>query len=56
MSKSASPPENDEPSDDRLDKLYEVHEELQLIADSDARYAKYAKNGLESLREAGYDV
>lgn len=39
-----------------LEQLYEVREELALIAASDGPYAKYAENWLESLREAGYDV
>jgi hypothetical protein len=42
--------------EDRLDELYELREELQLVAQSDARYAKWAQNGLDQLREAGYDV
>lgn len=41
---------------ERLQPLYEVHEELQLIAESDVPYARDAQNFLESLREAGYDV
>jgi len=57
MSKSEFP--SDAPStseDDRLDELYELREELQTIAGTDARYAEYAENALASLREAGYDV
>ncbi|MEA5387154.1 hypothetical protein VB779_08835 [Haloarculaceae archaeon H-GB11] len=42
--------------EDRLDDLYEVVDELKLIAESDAGYAEYAENFLESLQEAGYDV
>lgn len=56
MSATDGATDPDAKADDRLDALYEVHEELQLIADSDARYASYAQNALESLREAGYDV
>ena len=40
----------------RLEKLYAIREELQLVAESDLEYAKYAETGLERLREAGYDV
>jgi hypothetical protein len=52
MSHQRSPPSQKE----RLRPLYEISEELQLVANSDADYAKYAQNFLESLREAGYDV
>lgn len=41
---------------ENLETLYELREELKLIADSEGPYAKYAENWLESLREAGYDV
>lgn len=41
---------------DRLDELYELRDELKLIAESDARYAKYAKNALNTLQKKGYDV
>lgn len=46
----------DERREEALDRLYELREELQTIADSDAEYAKYAREGLRKLREAGYDV
>lgn len=46
----------DPTNEERLDELAELVDDLKLIADSDARYAKYAENGLEKLREAGYDV
>jgi len=46
----------DEPRDDRLDQLYEVVDELKIIAESDVDYAEYAQNFLASLKEAGYDV
>jgi hypothetical protein len=52
VSLQRSPPSRKE----RLRPLYEVREELKLVANSDAEYAKYAQNFLESLREAGYDV
>lgn len=41
----------DDPLDDRLDQLYELHEHFQTIANSDAEYATYAENALETLRE-----
>ena len=50
---------SDDPMDrqqEKLDRLYECRDELKTIAESDARYAKYAQNFLDSLREAGYDV
>jgi len=57
MSKTERPNNAPSPNDeDRLDELYDLREELQQIAGSDARYAKYAENALASLREAGYDV
>jgi len=46
----------EEKQKENLDKLYELREELELVAASDAEYAKYAVNFLESLDEAGYDV
>jgi len=46
----------EEEQEDALETLYNVHEDLQVIADSDAEWAKYAEKGLEKLREAGYDV
>jgi len=46
----------DEKRAEKLDELYDLREELEQIADSDARYSEYAQNFLESLREAGYDV
>ncbi|MCJ0619504.1 hypothetical protein JZX76_08275 [Haloarcula hispanica] len=55
MSKTADT-QIDDPDDDRLETLYNVHEELQTIAESDVPYAEYAENWLASLREAGYDV
>ena len=39
-----------------LEELYDLREELKLVAEADVAYAKYAENGLERLREAGYDV
>ena len=39
-----------------LGKLSELDDELHLIAESDARYARYAENFLTALQEAGYDV
>lgn len=49
-------PDPEKKRDEKLEKLYERREDLQLIAESDCLYAKYAQNFLESLREAGYDV
>lgn len=49
-------PDHEKRREENLDRLYELREELQIIAESDAEYAKYAQNGLETLREAGYDV
>lgn len=46
----------DSHDEDRLEKLYELRDELQTIADSDAEWARYAQEGLDQLREAGYDV
>lgn len=46
----------DEKREQRLDKLYGLKEDLEIIAASDARYAKYARNALETLHEEGYDV
>ena len=51
--------QNPDPTDRReegLDKLYELREELKTIADSEAEYARFAENALDTLREAGYDV
>jgi len=45
-----------ERQEEKLDQLYERREELQTIAESDCRYAAYAQNFLDSLREAGYDL
>jgi hypothetical protein len=41
---------------ERLDTLYELREELRIVADSEGPYAKYGQNGLEALRDAGYDL
>lgn len=41
---------------DRLDTLYDLREELQTVAEADIEYSKYAKEGLRTLRENGYDV
>jgi predicted nucleic acid-binding Zn ribbon protein len=41
---------------ENLDKLHGLREELQIIAASDADYAKYARNFLRTLHRAGYDV
>ncbi|MDS0284746.1 hypothetical protein NDI86_21830 [Halomicroarcula sp. S3CR25-11] len=43
-------------NNDRLDGLYEVREELKLIAESDVPYSKDAQNFLKALRREGYDV
>lgn len=39
----------------RLDRLYELREQLQIVAASDIEYAKYAREGLRTLREEGYE-
>jgi len=41
---------------ENLERLYDLHEELQTIANSDAQYSEYAQNALETLQEEGYDV
>jgi len=41
---------------DNLDRLYELHEELQTIAEADLEYARYARNALDRLEAEGYDV
>lgn len=58
MSVQETEPEHafEEKRAEALDELYEYVEELQTIADSDTKYAKYAQAGLENLEEAGYDV
>lgn len=56
MSTTKEPQQLSDQRKDRLDKLYELREELQIVADADVEYSKYAKEGLRTLREAGYDV
>jgi len=56
MSSTLDIPDHEEKRHENLDRLYELREELQTIADSDAEYAEYAENFLNSLRGAGYDV
>jgi len=56
MSESTTPGTTDVPEEDRLDELYDLEEELKLIAGSDAQYATYAENAIDRLQEAGYDV
>lgn len=41
---------------EKLSKLMEVENELELIATSDVPYAKDARNWLESLDDAGFEV
>lgn len=53
---STRPQDVDARIDERLERLYELREELKTIANSDVEYAEYASNGLERLQEAGYDV
>ncbi len=49
-------PDHERKREENLDRLYELREEMQIIAESDGPYAKYAENGLKRLREEGYDV
>jgi len=56
MSTTRTPDDIEAKAEENLDRLYELRDELKLIADSDCRYATYAENFLESLEEAGYDV
>ena len=51
-----SPSERNKRKRKRLDTLYELREELRIVADSDCSYAKYGQNGLEVLRDAGYSL
>lgn len=52
----ATRPQGGADGDEILDRLYELSEEFETIAASDADYATYAEEGLRKLREAGYDV
>jgi hypothetical protein len=56
MGDSIDLPDHEQKRKETLDRLYELREELETVAASDAGYAKYAQNGLETLHEAGYDV
>jgi hypothetical protein len=51
-----SPSDPNKRERERLDTLYELREELRIVADSDCDYAKYGENGLEALRDAGYSL
>lgn len=42
--------------EEELDQWYELREELEIVAEADVRWSKYARNILQDLREAGYDV
>lgn len=49
-------PEYEQKRKENLDRIYDLREELQIVADADIEYAKYAQNALDTLREEGYDV
>lgn len=49
-------PEHEQKRQEVLDQIYDLREELKIIADADVEYAKYAQNALDTLREEGYDV
>lgn len=49
-------PDHEQKREENLERLYELREELQTVADADIEYAKYAENALETLRAEGYDV
>lgn len=49
-------PDHEQRRKETLDRLYELREELRIAANSDTDYAEYAQNGLETLKEEGYDV
>ena len=53
MSTEIELPDHEQRRQENLERLYDLREELQTVADSDADYAEYAENFLESLREAG---
>jgi len=53
---ASRPRELPDKDDDYLETLYDLREELKIIANSEAEWAKYAEEGLSKLREAGYDV
>ena len=56
MSATTPPSDPEDRQEENLDKLYELREQFEIIADSDAEYATYAQNALDRLEEAGYDV
>jgi hypothetical protein len=49
-------PDHERKRKETLDRLYELRDDLKTIANSDADYAEYAHNGLETLKKEGYDV
>ncbi|WP_436933728.1 hypothetical protein [Halovenus marina] len=49
-------PDHEQKREANLDRLYELREELKIVAESDIDYAQYAQNALETLRQEGYDV
>lgn len=53
---STAMPTVEERTEARLDQLYEMRDDLETIANSDAEYADYARAALQRLRQAGYDV
>lgn len=42
--------------EEALEALYEIEEELKMVAEADIPYSEHAQNGLDALEEAGYDV
>jgi len=53
MSSDIDAPDHEQRRQENLDRLYDLREELETVADSDADYAAYAESFLETLREAG---
>jgi len=52
----SDPPGYEAKRREALDKLYEIRDELELIALTESDYSKYDRNGLKALQEAGYGV
>jgi len=42
--------------EEALNQLYELRDDLAIVAESDCDYATYAETALDELREAEYDV
>jgi hypothetical protein len=56
MSSDIDAPDHVQRRKENLDRLYDLREELETVANSDADYAAYAESFLETLRAEGYDV